>query len=208
MEDGLGVDERPLDPTRPVVCLDEPSRQRRGAARPPLPPAPGRIARHDPAYLRGGVAHRLLVPEPLRGWCDVRVSAQRTRRDGAACVPHLADGCYPAAERIVLVRDQRNPQLPASRDAAVPAAAAKRLADKLEIHYTPKHGSWLNMAELELAVLQRQCLTQRFGAQTALERAAMAWATRRNAVTATIDWRFTTADARIKLKRLYPAIEP
>jgi DDE superfamily endonuclease len=208
MEDVLAVYERPLDPTRPVVCLDETSRQLLGEARPPLPPAPGRIARHDAEYVRGGVANLFLVTEPMRGWRDVRVSAQRTRLDWAACVQHLVDVCYPAAERIVLVLDQLNTHTPASLYAAFPAAEAKRLADKLEIHYTPKHGSWLNMAELELAVLQRQCLGQRFGEQTALERAAMAWATRRNAVTATIDWRFTTADARIKLKRLYPAIEP
>ena len=208
MEDVLAVYERPLDPTRPVVCLDETSRQLLGEARPPLPPAPGRIARHDPEYVRGGVANLFLVTEPMRGWRDVRVSAQRTRLDWAACVQHLVDVCYPAAERIVLVLDHLNTHTPASLSAAFPAAEAKRLADKLEIHYTHKHGSWLNMAELELAVLQRQCLGQRFGEQTALERAAMAWATRRNAVTATIDWRFTTADARIKLKRLYPAIEP
>lgn len=207
MEDVLDVYERPFDPVRPVVCLDETSRQLLGEARPPLPPAPGRPARHDPEYVRGGVANLFLVTEPLRGWRAVQVSQQRTRLDFAQCVKDLVDVHYPAAERIVLVMDQLNTHSPASLYAAFPPAEAKRLTDKLEMHFTPKHGSWLNMAELELAVLQRQCLAQRFGDQAALEGAAMAWARRRNAATARIDWRFTTTDARIKLKRLYPAFE-
>jgi DDE superfamily endonuclease len=153
------------------------------------------------------VANCLLVTEPLRGWRHVRVSQQRTRRDWAVCVKDLVDVHFPDAERVVLVMDQLNTHSPASLYAAFPPTEAKRLADKLEIHYTPKHGSWLNMAELELAVLQRQCLRQRLPNQTAMDRAATAWTARRNAASAAIDWQFTTADARIKLRRLYPAFE-
>ena len=207
MEDVLAVSERPDDPRRPVVCLDETSRQLLDEVRSPLLPAPGRPARHDPEYVRGGVANLFLVAEPLRGWRAVQVSQQRTRLDFACCVKDLVDRHFPDAERIVLVLDQLNTHSPASLYAAFSPAEAKRLSDKLEIHYTPKHGSWLNMAELELAVLQRQCLGQRFGDRDALARKTTAWATRRNAAASTIDWRFTTADARIKLKRLYPAFE-
>jgi hypothetical protein len=207
MEDVLDVYERPYDPARPVVCLDETSRQLLAEARPPLPPAPGRPARHDPEYVRGGVANLFLVTEPLRGWRAVLVSQQRTRLDFARCVRELADVHYPAAERIVLVMDQLNTHSPASLYAAFPPAEAKRLADKLEVHHTPKHGSWLNVAEIELAVLQRQCLRRRCGDRAALEAAVAAWAARRNAAGAAIDWRFTTADARTKLRRLYPAFE-
>jgi hypothetical protein len=207
MEDVLDVDERPPDPARPVVCLDETSRQLRADARPPLPPAPGRPARHDPEYVRGGVANLFLVTEPLRGWRHVVVSGQRTRLDFARCVKELVDVHYPHAERIVLVMDQLNTHSPASLYAAFPPAEAKRLTDKLEIHHTPKHGSWLNMAEIELGVLERQCLRRRIEDRAALERAVAAWTTRRNAATATIDWQFTTADARTKLTRLYPAFD-
>lgn len=207
MEDVLAVYERPPDPTRPVVCLDETSRQLLADVRPPLPPTPGRPARHDPEYARGGVANLFLVSEPLRGWRQVRVSAQRTRLDFAACIKDLVDVHYPQVERIVLVMDQLNTHSPASLYAAFPPEEAKRLADKLEIHYTPKHGSWLNMAELELAVLQRQCLAQRLPNRARMERAVGAWAARRNAATSAIHWQFTTTDARIKLKRLYPAFD-
>lgn len=207
MEDVLDVYERPYDPARPVVCLDETSRQLLRDVRPSRPPAPGHPARQDPEYVRGGVANLFLVTEPLRGRREVLVSAQRARLDWARCIQSLVDVAYPEAERIVLVQDQLNTHSPASLYAAFPPAEAKRLAAKLELHYTPKHGSWLNMAELELAVCQRQCLRQRFGDQDTLAQAVGAWAVRRNATAATIDWRFTTADARIKLKRLYPAIE-
>ena len=207
MEDVLAVYERAYDPARPVVCLDETSRQLLGDARPPLPPAPGRPARHDPEYVRGGVANVFLVTEPLRGWREVTATEQRTRLDWARCVQRLVDVTYPEAERIVLVMDQLNTHSPASLYVAFPAAEAKRLADKLEIHHTPKHGSWLNVAEIELAVLQRQCLRRRFGDRAALARDVTAWAARRNAAGSAVDWQFTTADARTKLGRLYPAIE-
>jgi hypothetical protein len=207
MEDVLDVYQRPYDPVRPVVCLDEPSRQLLGEARASTPSAPGRPARHDPAYVRGGVANLFLATEPLRGWRTVLVSDQRTRLDFAACIKELVDVHYAQAERIVLVLDQLNTHSPASFYAAFPPAEAKRLADKLEIHHTPKHGSWLNMAELELSVLQRQCLRQRLPDRAATEREVMAWVRRRNDHTKRIDWQFTTADARIKLRRLYPAFE-
>jgi hypothetical protein len=205
MEDVLDVYTRPADPARPVICLDETSRQVLADARPPLPPAPGRPARHDPEYVRDGVVNVFLVCEPLRGWRQVRVSEQRTRLDWAACVKDLVDVHYPDAERIVLVMDQLNTHSPASLYEAFAPAEAKRLADKLEIHYTPKHGSWLNMAELELSILQRQCLDRRLEDRASVEREVAAWVAERNAAGQAIDWRFTTADARIQLKRLYPA---
>lgn len=207
MEDVLSVYARPLDPAHPVVCLDETSRQLLGEVRPPTPPAPRRPARHDPEYVRNGVANVFVVTEPLRGWRAVSVSDRRTRLDFARCVRELVDVHYPEAAKVVLVMDQLNTHSPASLYAAFPAAEAKRIADKLEIHHTPKHGSWLNMAELELSVLQRQCLRRRIADRDAMADAVSAWADRRNARTARIDWQFTTADARTKLRRLYPAFE-
>ena len=207
MEDVLAVYERPYDPARPVVCLDETSRQLLADARPPLPAAPGRAARHDPEYVRGGVLNFFLVTEPLRGWRDVLASDRRTRLDFAHVVRHLADVCYPEAERIVLVTDQLNTHGPASLYAAFPPVEAKRIADRIEIHHTPKHGSWLNVAEIELAVLQRQCLRRRLPDRAAAEREVAAWAARRNATGSRVSWHFTTADARTKLRRLYPAFE-
>ena len=206
MEDVLDAYTRPYDPARPVVCLDETSRQVLAETRPPLPPAPGRAARHDPEYVREGVVNLFLVCEPLRGWRAVQVSDRRTRLDWAHCVRALADVHYPAAERVVLVMDQLNTHSPASLYEAFPPAQAKRIAARLEIHYTPKHGSWLNMAELELSALQRQCLDRRLADRATVEREVAAWAAARNAADATIDWRFTTEDARTKLKRLYPAV--
>jgi hypothetical protein len=147
-----------------------------------------------------------LVTEPLRGWRQVRASDRRTRIDWAHCVRDLVDVHYPTAERIVLVMDNLNIHSPASLYEAFPPAEAKRLADKLEIHHTPRHGSWLNMAEIELSVLQRQCLDRRLGDRATVEREAAAWVDQPNAAAQQIDWRFTTADARIKLKRLYPTL--
>jgi hypothetical protein len=207
MEDVLDVYQRPFDPWCPVVCLDETSRQLLGGVRPPLPTIPGHPARYDPESVRGGVANLFLVTEPLRGWRAVLVSDQRTRLDFAACIKELVDTHYPEAERIVLVLDHLNTHSPSSLDAAFPPEEAKRLADKLEIHHTPKHGSWLNMAELELSVLQRQCLRRRLADRAAMEREVLAWARRRNDGTKRIDWQFTTTDARIQLLHLYPAFE-
>lgn len=207
MEDVLDVYTQPDDPRRPQVCLDETSRQLLAEVRQPLPVIPGHAARHDPEYVRQGVVNLFVVCEPLRGWRQVRVSQQRTRIDWAHCIKDLVDVHYPDAERIVLVMDQLNTHSPASLYEAFPPPEAKRLADKLEIHYTPKHGSWLNMAEIELSILQRQCLDRRLGDREALEREVAAWVSERNQAVQTIDWRFTTADARIKLKRLYPAFD-
>jgi len=208
MEDVLDVYTRPYDPARPQVCLDETSRQVVAETRDALPIAPGRPARHDPEYARKGVVNLFLVTDPLRGWRQVRVSQRRTRLDWAGCIKELVDVHYPDAKRIVLVLDQLNTHSPASLYDAFPPGEAKRLADKLEIHYTPKHGSWLNMAEIELSVLARQCLNQRLGDRAAIAREVAAWTVARNAAATTIDWRFTTKDARIKLKRLYPAVDP
>jgi len=207
MEDVLDVYTRPYDPKRPQVCLDETSRQLLAEVRPPQPPAPDHPARYDAEYARAGVINCFLVCEPLRGWREVWVSDQRTRIDWAHCVKDLIDVHYPEAELITLVMDQLNTHSPASLYEAFPPAEAKRLADKLEIHYTPKHGSWLNMAEIELSVLQRQCLDRRLADRPTAEQAVAAWVAQRNAALQRIDWRFRTADARIKLKHLYPAFQ-
>ena len=207
MEDVLDVYQRAVDPAQPVVCLDETSRQLLGEVRPPLPVAPGTPARRDPEYARNGVVNLFLVTAPLHGWRAVRLSDRRTPIDWAHCIRELVDVHFPRADRIVLVLDQLNTHSPASLYQAFPPAEAKRLADKLEIHYTPKHGSWLNMAEIELSLLQRQCLRQRLGDRATMRREVAAWTQARNAATASIDWRFTTGDARIKLRRLYPSFQ-
>jgi hypothetical protein len=207
MEDVLGVYTRPYDPRRPQVCLDETSRQLLGEVNPPVPVAPGRPARADYEYERNGVCNLFLVCEPLRGWRHVMVSDRRTRIDWAHCIEQLVDVHYPDAERIVLVQDNLNTHTPASLYEAFPPEEAKRLADKLELHATPKHGSWLNMAEIELSVLAEQCLDRRLADRATLEREVAAWWTARNNAGRRVDWRFTTTDARIKLKHLYPATE-
>ncbi len=155
-----------------------------------------------------GVTNLFVVCEPARGWRQVRVSEQRTRIDWAHCVKELVDVHYPDAERIVLVLDQLNTHSPTSLYLAFPPAEAKRLWDKLEVHHTPEHGSWLNMAEIELSMLQRQCLDRRLGDRATVEREVAAWVRDRNRAVHSLDWRFPTADARIKLERLYPAVEP
>jgi hypothetical protein len=207
MEDVLEVYTRAYDPRRPQVCLDETSRQLLAQVTPPRPPAPGQPAREDSEYERRGVCNAFLVCEPLRGWRDVTVSQRRTRIDWAHCVKDLVDVHYPDAEQIVLVQDNLNTHTPASLYEAFEPAEAKRLADRLELHYTPKHGSWLNMAEIELSVLAEQCLDRRLADQATLQREIAAWQAARNASGRGVDWRFTTADARIKLRHLYPAIQ-
>ena len=207
MEDVLAVYTRPYDPRRPQVCLDETSRQLLAEVTPPRPVAPGQPAREDYEYQRHGVCNVFLVCEPLRGWRHGTVSARRTRIDWAHCVKDLLDVCYPDAEQVVLVQDNLNTHTPASLYAAFEPAEAKRLADRLELHSTPKHGSWLNMAEIELSVLSEQCLDRRLADRATLEREVTAWQAARNAFGRGVDWRFTTEDARIKLKHLYPAIQ-
>ena len=208
MEDVLDVYVRPYDPRRPQVCLDETSRQLLDDVTPPQPAAPGQPARQDYEYVRGGVVNLFLVTEPLRGWRHVAVSDRRTRLDFAAVIKELVDVHYPDAERIVLVLDNLNIHSPASLYEAFAPAEAKRLADKLELHPTPKHGSWLNMAEIELSALSTQCLDRRLSDRASLEAEVAAWEARRNAASSAVDWRFTTADARIKLRHLYPSLQP
>jgi DDE superfamily endonuclease len=207
MEDVLEVYTRPYDPRRPLVCQDETSKQLLRDARAGQPVAPGRPARVDYEYEREGVVNLFLCCEPLAGQRWVDVTARRTRRDWALQIQQLVDVRYPDAERIVLVMDNLNVHTPGALYDVFPPAEAKRLADKLELHYTPKHGSWLNIAEIELSVLSRQCLDRRVPDAATLVREVIAWQDRRNACARPVDWRFTTADARIKLKRLYPSVE-
>jgi len=207
MEDVLDVYTRPYDPRFPQVCLDETSKQLLRDVRPPERVAPGRAARIDSEYERGGVMNLFLACEPLTGRRWVSVTEHRTKRDWAQQIKVLVDERYPDAERIVLVQDNLNTHTPAALYDTFPPAEAKRLADKLEIHYTPKHGSWLNMAEIELSVLSRQCLDRRVPDRATLETEVAAWGARRNMAGGPVNWRFTTDDARIKLKRLYPSIQ-
>jgi hypothetical protein len=208
MEDVLDVYMRPYDPHRPVVCLDETSVQLVAETRTPLPLAPGQPARYDYEYARNGVANLFMITEPLRGWREVVVGDHRTAIDFAQVIQHLVDVHFFAADKIVLVMDQLNTHSPGSLYEAFSAAEAKRLANKLEIHHTPKHGSWLNMAETALSVLTRQCLDRRVPDQDTLVDEVSAWGHDRNVKQSGIDWQFTTNDARIKLKRLYPALLP
>jgi hypothetical protein len=207
MEDILAVYTRPYDPRRPLVCLDEMPEQLLADARAPLPMRPGKPARVDYEYERRGTANLFMVYEPLAGRRWVTATARRTAVDWARQIQELVDVRYPDAERIVLVLDNLNTHTPGSLYEAFPPAEARRLAEKLEIHYTPKHGSWLNMAEIELSVLERQCLDRRLPDLATLAAEVAAWQDRRNAAGGTVDWRFTSADARIKLKRLYPKIQ-
>ena len=208
MEDVLDVYHRPPDPRRPVVCLDELSKQLTKEVRTPLPPLPGQPARFDAEYERNGVANLFLVCAPHLGWRHVKATDRRTRVDWAELVRELVDVHFPAAERLVLVLDNLNTHEPASLYEAFPPGEAKRLWDRLELHHTPQHGSWLNVAEVELSALGRQCLDRRIPDQATLAAEVAAWEERRNAEAVTVDWQFTTADARIKLKHLYPVLEP
>ncbi len=207
MEDVLAVYQRPYDPRFPQVCMDEASKQLLDQITPPLPLAPGQPEREDYEYVRNGAANLFILCEPLRGWRHLTVTQRRTKVDWAHCIKQLVDVHYPAAEKIVLVMDNLNTHTPASLYEAFPPAEAKRLTDRLEIHYTPKHGSWLNMAEIELSVLGRQCLDRRIPDDATLMQEVAAWEDGRNGADTIVNWRFTTADARIKLKHLYPSIQ-
>ena len=208
MEDVLDVYQRPSDVKRPLVCLDEASKQLLSDARPALPLAPGQPLREDSEYVRNGTASLFMVSAPLLGWRHVEVTDRRTRKDFAQVIKTLVDEQFAEAEKIVLVLDNLNTHGPASLYEAFAPAEAKRLTDKLEVHYTPKHGSWLNMAEIELSVLARQCLAARMDSKANLQEQVTAWQERRNASDVKIDWRFTTEEARDRLKRLYPTILP
>lgn len=207
MEDVLEVYHRPYDPKRPQVCFDEGGKQLIGEVRPPLPVRPGQPARMDSEYERNGTANLFMVFEPLRGRRHVEVTERRTNRDFAHLIRRLVDEWYPEADKVVLVLDNLSTHTPAALYETFAPAEARRLVEKLEWHYTPKHGSWLNVAEMELSVLARQCLDRRIPDLEALRREVRAWLERRNAAVAKVDWQFTTADARVKLKRLYPSIE-
>jgi len=208
MEDVLEVYHRPYDPKRPVVCFDEASKQLVKETRTPLAPAPGRPATTDYEYERNGTANLFMMFEPLGGQRHVKVTARRTTLDYAQAIKELVEERYPEADKIVLVQDNLNTHKPASLYEAFPPEEARRLLEKLEIHYTPKHGSWLNMAETELSILSRQCLDRRIPDRSMLTTQVGSWEGDRNEQKCQIDWQFTTADARVKLKRLYPVIRP
>lgn len=207
MEDVLEVYQRPYDPKRPVVCLDETSKQLVGETRTPIPAKPGTPAREDYEYKRNGVANLFMLFEPLAGWRHVEVTDRRTKVDFAQVVKKLIDELDPEAEKIVLVMDNLNTHKVGSLYEAFEPEEARRLIEKLEIHYTPKHGSWLNMAETELATLAKQCINRRIATKRILTREVRAWACQRNESQQTVDWQFKTEDARIKLKKLYPSFQ-
>jgi len=207
MEDVLEVYKRPYDPRRPVVCVDETSRQLLADTRVPLPCAPGQPVRPDHEDERGGTANLFLAVEPLSGQRHTAVTEQRCKVDWAKFMKDLLDGPYANVETVVLVQDNLNTHVPASFYEAFPPAEARRLVERLEWHYTPKHGSWLNLAEVEFSVLERQ-LPGRVNTRERFAQLTCDWARKRNRGGACAHWRFTTADARIKLKRLYPQTEP
>ncbi len=207
MEDVLDVYHRPYDERRPLVCLDEASKQLVGETRTPLPPGPGQPERFDAEYVRNGTANLFMLSEPLLGWRSVVVTERRTATDFAEVVRWLVEEVHPDAERVVLVMDNLNTHKLASLYLAFEPARARRIAERVEVHHTPKHGSWLNMAEIELSVLAGQCLDRRIASREELEREVAAWEAERNERQVGVNWRFTTADARIKLPQLYPAVQ-
>jgi hypothetical protein len=207
LEDVLDVYARPYDPARPVVCVDEGGKQLIGEVREPLPVRPGSPAKQDSEYQRDGMANLFMAFEPLAGRRHVEVTERKTSVDFARLLRDLSDRYYAGAEQIVLVCDNLSTHTPAALYEAFAPAEARRLAERFEWHYTPKHGSWLNVAEMELSVLARQCLDRRIPDLEALRREVAAWLARRNAAVVKVDWQFTTADARVKLKKLYPTLE-
>ncbi len=207
MEDVLDVYHRPYDEKRPLVCLDEASKQLIGEVIEPIPAEPGQPERFDYEYTRNGTVNLFMISEPLLGWRAVQVTDRRTAVDFAEVVRWLVEEIHEEAEKVVLVMDNLNTHKLASLYEAFPPEQARRIAEKLEIHHTPKHGSWLNRAEIELSVLVRPCLDRRIETKEELERAVAAWEEERNERSVEIQWRFTTADARIKLRRLYPTTQ-
>ena len=206
MEDVLEVYQRPHDPNRPVVCLDEASKQLIAETRVPIPAKPGQVARYDYEYERNGTANLFMLFAPLEGWRHVEVTDRHAAVDYAQILKQLSDTHFPEAEKIILVQDNLNTHKPASLYEAFPAAEARRLVERFEWHYTPKHGSWLDMAESELGALSSQCLDRRISDKQTLIEEVAAWEDWRNRHHTKADWQFTNADARVKLKRLYPAI--
>jgi hypothetical protein len=206
MEDILEVYQRPYDPQRPLVCLDETSKQLIAETRVPIAAKPGRPGRHDYEYRRNGTANLFMMFAPLEGWRHVKVTDRHTAVDYAQVLKELSDTHFPGSAKIVLVQDNLNTHKPASLYEAFPPAEARRLVERFEWHYTPKHGSWLDMAESELGILSSQCLDRRIPDQQVLKDEVEAWVADRNGKHAKANWQFTTADARVKLKRLYPAL--
>jgi hypothetical protein len=206
MEDVLEVYQRPHDPARPLVCLDETSKQLIAETRVPVPAKPGRTARHDYEYERNGTTNLFMMFAPLEGWRHVKCTDRHTAVDYAQALKDLSDTHFSNAEKITLVQDNLNTHRPASLYEAFPAAEARRLVERFEWHYTPKHGSWLDMAESELGVLSGQCLDRRIPDKATLIDEVAAWEASRNTKHVKTDWQFTSADARVKLKRLYPAL--
>jgi hypothetical protein len=207
MEDVLDVYARPRDVARPVVCVDEGGKQLIGDVRAPLPVRPGSPAKQDYEYERGGMANLFMAFEPLAGRRHVAVTERKTAGDFARFLQRLSDEWYPQAGRIVLVCDNLNTHTPAALYEVFAPAEARRLAERFEWHYTPKHGSWLNVAEMELSVLARQCLDRRIPDVETLRREVAAWVAARNAAVVKVEWQFTTTDARVKLKKLYPTLQ-
>ena len=208
MEDVLDLYAEPYDPQRPVVCFDESSTQLLADARPPLPAKPGKPRREDYEYVRGGTRNLFLTCEPRAGWRQVAITQRRTRRDFAHQMRWLVDEAYPDVPVVRLVLDNLNTHRVASLYETFPPAEARRIAKRLEFHHTPKHGSWLNMAEIEFSVLARACLRGRNPDEDRLEQAVNACVRERNSTAAPINWRFTTRNARAKLRRLYPDTSP
>jgi transposase len=207
MEDVLDVYKRPADPSRPLVCFDESPEQLVSETRQPLPAKPGQPERYDYEYRREGVANVFMFFAPLQNWRHIKITDRRTKVHWAECMRELVDVHFPDAEVVLVVEDQLNTHSPAALYEVFVPAEAKRILDRLEFHWTPKHGSWLNMAEIELSALNRQCLDRCIADKATLAHETAAWATERNERDATVNWRFTTDDARIKLKRLYPSID-
>ncbi len=207
MEDVLDIYQLPYDPKHPQVCMDEASKQLVSEVIQPIPAKMGQPEIYDYEYERNGVANLFVLFEPLRGWREIKITERRTKQDWAWLMKELVDVHYPEAETIRLVMDNLNTHVPSSLYETFQPAEAKRILNKLDIHYTPKHGSWLNMAEIELSVLSRQCLDRRIPDALTLTKEVDAWQKDRNNKGTTMNWRFTTADARIKLKKLYPSIQ-
>jgi len=205
MEDVLEVYHRPYDERRPLVCLDEVPVQLVGETRVPVPPAPGRLERFDYEYVRNGTANVFMVCEPLLGWRAAQVTERRTAKDLAEVLRWLVEEVHADARKVVLVTDNLNTHGPGCLYDAFEPSRARRIAEKLEWHYTPRHGSWLNMAEIELAALRNQCLARRLGSVEELRREVGAWEEERNERQVGVNWQFTTTKARIKLHRLYPS---
>jgi len=207
MEDVLQVYTRPLDDKRPLLCIDEMPKQLLSETREPLPVTPGKPARQDYEYKRGGVADVFMVFEPLVGKRYIEITDQRRREEWARVMKKVSDELYPQAEKIVVVMDNLNTHTPAAFYQVFEPGEARRLVDRFEFHYTPKHGSWLNMAEIELSALVRQCLDCRIPDKVTMIQEVKAWQDQRNSDVVKVHWQFTTADARVKLKSLYPKIE-